>query len=378
MARTGSFRRRSRGLFWDTADKLTVLGLQIGGAAFAVVSVYLLWGIFTGSMSRAGALGGEDLRRILENIQIACNILVFSGVAMVVCGSVRFYLDEETGYVLMCAGTTLRWGMPVLVGSTIQTLTIQTASLPAYVAAQYTFVGTVSLIAAAPFLILDFWRKARGAKRRAKRGALLVTKADDEEQLPKSRLCVFCWQMPYCRDYLRKFCQAYERRKSCWRIKSGCYCDEDMILRVMKRSTTSKVEGFDQRYAWLEGGGKGKQIGAAQKRQRCRECFIFTEHQKIKYRVMSPLTFPLTAALMWIYFRPLKSLLHNALQLTDKFAGRLSYLPKTHELNPLTAGWSDSATASNTVEWLFLCCLALVLVTYLLRGLEYFIFDLNV
>jgi len=374
MARGGSGRRRYRGVFWDTTDRLTVLGLQIGAVAFSVVSVYLLWGIISGALSESMALGAADLQRVMHNIQLACRILTVSGIVIIVSGSIRFYLDEVTGYFLFISGAVLRWGMPVAVGSSLREVTIEAATLPAYVAAQYSFLGTVALVAAVPFLLVDFARKLRGSKRRAARQSVLVAK---EEEIPKSRICIFCWQMPYCRDYLRRFCQAYERRKSCWRIKSGCYCDEDMILRVMKRSATSKVAGFDQRYASLAGDGqKSKDLTGAQRRQRCRECFIYVEHQKLKYRLLSPLAFPATILLMWVYLVPVKAALHGALELTDKFAGRLSYGAGHQQI--LGNQWGTSQSASNTVEWLFMICLGLMVVTYILRGMEYFIFDLQV
>jgi len=373
MRRAGFGSRRSRGVFWDTTDKLTNWGLQIGALAFAVATIYLMWGVISGALSKTLGLGALDMQRVVQNVQIACRLLTAGGILLVVSGAIRYYLDEETGYVLFIVGAVLRWGMPIIVGSSLPEVTAAAATLPAYVAAQYSLVGTVSLVAAVPFLAVDLSRKLRGAKRRASRATMVRT--DEEEEIRKSRVALFCWQMPYCRDYLRKFCQAYEKRKACWRIKSGCYCDEDMILRVMKRSSSSKVAGFDQRYS-MAAGGATKGLTGAQKRQRCRECFIYVEHQKVKYRLLSPLSFPATAMLMYVYLKPVKAALHGALQLTDKFAGRLSYgaVPK----DMLGSQWGASAAASGTVEWLFLLCLGLVVLTYLLRGLEYFIFDLQV
>jgi hypothetical protein len=167
MARGGSGRRRSRGVFWDTTDRLTVLGLQVGAVAFSVVSVYLLWGIISGALSESMALGAADLQRVMHNIQLACRILTVSGIMIIVSGSIRFYLDETTGYFLFISGAVLRWGMPVAVGSSLREVTIEAATLPAFVAAQYSFLGTVALVAAVPFLLVDFARKLRGSKRRA-------------------------------------------------------------------------------------------------------------------------------------------------------------------------------------------------------------------
>lgn len=362
--------RQSRGFIWDTLDRLTTLGLQVGGGAFALVSIYLLWGLITGSLANAATLPQADRFRVLQNIQLACKILSISGIVGVASAAIRYYLDEITGYALLIGGAVFHWGIPMLVGTSLQGVSLQAAQLPAYVVSQYSQVGMVSLMLAGPLIAMDFWYKMRGVHRKASRGAAVVV---PDSEIPKARLYFFCWQMPYCRDYLRKFCTAYEKKKSCWRLKSGCYCDEEMILRVMKRSATSKLDGFDQRYSLPD---TKKKLTATQKRRRCRECFIYTEHQKLKYRIMSPLVFPAAIVIIWMYFKPVKALLHGALELTDKFAGRISF--GSGPVPEMGVKIGTTAAASNTVEWLFLICLGMILVTYLLRGLEYFIFDLQV
>ena len=363
--------RRSRGLFWDTLDKLTILGLQIGGIAFTVISLYLAWGLITGSLSNAVILASADRYRILQNIQIACKVVTIGGIIALVSAAIRFHLDEITGYALLMGGAFLHWGLPMLVGTSLQGASLQAATLPAYVVSQYSLIGMVSLILAGPLIAIDFSFKMRGVHRKATRGADVIS---IEEEIPKVRFCFFCWQMPYCREYLRKFCTAYGKRKSCWRLKSGCYCDEEMILRVMKRSATSKLDGFDQRYSMPTVGKK--KLSGAQKRKRCRECFIYSEHQKLKYRILSPLMFPVGILIMWTYFIPAKAMLHRALELTDKFAGRISFGAGQIQLPGIKS--TSVVAASNTVEYLFLICLGMILVSYLIRGLEYFIFDLQV
>lgn len=374
MARRGSTGRRARGIVWEWTDRLTILGLQVGGAAFVIVSVYLFWGIIAGSLSRAGFYTGPDLQRVLQNVQICCKILVGSSIAIIVSCGIRFYLEEVTGYILLVVGAVLRWGMPVLVGSSLRDIRFAAATLPAYVASHYSLVGTIALAAAGPFLILDVGRKLREAKRLAARTNIVIEQYDDDEEPPQARLCLFCWQMPYCRNYLRRYCTAYGKRKSCWRIKSGCYCDEEMILRMMKRSSSSRIAGSDQTYAWLDGSGKKKNLSAAEKRERCRVCAIYNEHQRHKYRILGPLAFPATVLITWAYLKPAHLILHRALQFTDKFAARLSYgatsqIPSDH--------WMNTPVASNSVENLFLICLGLIVLTYMIRALEYFIFDLQ-
>ena len=374
MARAGSGARRSRGAILDAVDTLTKFGLQAGAVLFILVSGYLLWGVISGSLAHISMLPQVDQARIWENLRLTWKILTISGLVLIFSAAIRYYADETTGYALLIGGAALYWGMPMLVGSSAQISRVAgAATLPlGYTVSQFRLVGTVALVVAAPLILADFWYKLRGVRRPAARGAVTIPK---EGEIPRSRIYLFCWQMPYCRDYLRRFCKAYEQRRSCWRVKSGCYCDEDMILRVMKRSSTSKVAGFDQRYSEVFG-GTSKNLTAAQKRQRCRQCFLYAEHQKQKYRILSPLVFPGAIAIMWMYLKPVKAALQFALDKAD-------YVVQSLSLHPTTGGavanpWANAPATSETVLWIFLACLLLILITYMLRGLEFCVFDLQI
>lgn len=377
MARVGS--RKSKGLFLDAVDNLTLLGMQIGGAAFALASAYLLWGIFTGSLVHSASLPVADQARVLGNIKLVCSVLGISGIILVLSAAARYYNDEITGYLLLIGGALLHWGVPIMIGSTLRGMSLGAAGESVYTTVgQFKLVGIVALVAALPFTAADLWYKICGIRRGVPNRAVTVTAKEKakvkDQEIPKSHFHIFCWQMPFCRDYLRGFCKAYEQRKSCWRIKSGCYCDEDMILRAMKTSNTGKMAGFDQKFS--EVAGKSKGMTTAEKRQRCRYCFLYVEHQKLKYQILSPLAFPATVFVMWTYLKPVKAFLSRAMEITDKLAGGMSY--GHGPAQAVGNQWTNAASTSDTVLWIFLICIGLILVTYILRGLEYCIFDLQV
>jgi hypothetical protein len=350
----------------DWVEGLTLLGLRAGGAAFVLVSGYVLWGIMTGRMAGGEAVSPADRARIVENVILAGRILSISGLVLIFSAATRYYWEEVTGYLFLIGGGALYWGVPMLIGSSLQLVGTDYARVLVFVVGQFKLVGIMAMVFSVPFILADFWLKMRGVRRAIPRSAVSVSK---EPEAPKSRLYIFCWQLPYCREYLRKFCNAYEQRKSCWRVKSGCYCDEDMILRVMKRSSTSRLPGFDQRYSEVAGGKKS--LTSAQKRERCRQCFLYAEHQKQKYRMLSPLVFPATMLLMWIYLDPVRKALKFALDKTDTLAQNLQYGPA------IANQWTNAQATSETVMWLFLMCIGLVVITYLLRGLEFMIFELQ-
>lgn len=367
-------RRRSRGALLDTIDTITMWGLQLGGPVFVISVGYLLWGMFAGSVGNVSSMPSAEQARLWANVQLACKVLTISGFVALASAGARYYTEEVIGYIFLISGASLYWGVPIVLGSAIRvggTTGAAPTSPIGFAVSQIQLVGLVAVGAAVPFIIADFWYKLRGMRRSAPRGAVVVSK--EQQGIPKSRLYIFCWQMPYCRDYLRKFCKAYEQKKSCWRIKSGCYCDEDLILRVMKKDGADKIAGFDQRFS--QAAGKSSNLTAAQKRERCRQCFLYTEHQKQKYRLLSPLAFPITVGLMWMYLKPVKTFLSKAIEFTDQFAGRMSF---GHGQDALGQQWSQAPATSETVLWIFLICIGLIIVTYVLRAIEYAVFDLQV
>lgn len=373
MARAGSRgRRRARGALLDLLERLTTLGLEFGGLVFIITSGYLIWGIASGALDRLAASGdAARFNEIVWYMVIACKAMVISGVVVAVCAALRFYNHETTGYLLLIFGAAFYWGIPVLAGSSLPQMSSQVVAVIVYILAQYRIMGTVALATSIPFVLVDMWYRLSGIRRNMPHATVVIPK---DMELPKSRFQIFCWQLPYCRDYLQKFCKPYECKKSCWRIKSGCYCDEDMMLKAMKRSATSKLPGFEGMY--LDFGEKNKNLTAAQKRARCRKCFIYGEHQKQKYRLLSPLVFPTAVALMWIYYEPLRNALGKGLEFSDRFAGKVSF--STAPVQAVNDAWASSPATTGTIEWIFVACIGLILASYMLRALEFLIFDLQV
>ncbi len=343
-----------------------------GAAAFVIGLVYVGWGLFTGRLDDALRLPPPERFKVTQNVLFACKIMAWGGIASLIGAAARFYYEETIGYIYMIVGAALYWGVAALAGPTISQMHLEVGKIAVLALRQLQQIGMVALALAVPFIIADFWARLRGARR------FEISRPADAAggaQCSKSNAYLFCWQMPYCRDYLRQVCAAYEQKKPCWRIKTGCYCDENMILKVLQRSKTSKLPGFDQKYS-KPGIGLGQNLTAAQKRARCRQCFLYAEHQKRKYRILSPLVFPVVIGLMWYYIQPLKALLGRVLAFTDQFAGSVTFGPRPDQVthNP----WLDLQATSGIVEWLFVICVGLIVLSYVLRALEYAIFEMQI
>ncbi|MDI6829051.1 MAG: hypothetical protein QME62_11260 [Armatimonadota bacterium] len=351
---------------------LVSLGWQVGGLVFILTAVYLIWGLATNSITSCFSLPPPDKLRVIRNITFAGKILSVSGIIFVIAAAIHFYDEETVGYILLIFGGVLYWGIPSTMAGKIQLLPQSMAYLPMYVLGQFKLVGIVASLLAALFIIGDLYLRLSGARRFAERSGSesRARAALSAEGIKPGRLYLACWQTPYCRPNIRRYCTAYEKRKTCWRIKSGCYCDEEMVIRILRQNQKT-VKGFDIKFS--ETATRRQNLTPAQKRERCRNCFLYAEHQKQKYKILSPLVFPVVFLLMWHYIQPIKSFLHKAIVFTEHFAEIASFGVRQGQPAAETP-WANLPSTANAVEWLLIFCIYLIIVTYVLRGLEYCIF----
>lgn len=127
---------------------------------------------------------------------------------------------------------------------------------------------------------------------RIKRRAVHGTKASllkygtniKEESDRKNVFMGKCWQLPFCRKFVREKCPIYHANRTCWRELVGCMCEEAVISAAMSDKPVSKE-------ALLSGAAipRNNKLTVTQKRTRCHNCVIYNEHQKHKYRLAMPL-----------------------------------------------------------------------------------------
>lgn len=351
---------------------LVNLGWQLGGIVFALVTGYLLWGMMSDAMLHGLMLPEPDRLRVIRNIVIAGKILAASGLIFVVCACIRYYDEETLGYILMIMAAALHWGVPSLVDDKLSRYPQHVSAQLMYILGQFKLVGIGTMVLASLFILFDLYLRLSGVRKTTFRQASSIKAPTGIEAKPRSRLYLSCWQMPFCRDAIRQYCTAWEQRRTCWRIKSGCYCDEDMVLKIMKKQQLAR--GFDVRFS--ETATRRKDLTPAEKRERCRNCFLYAEHQKQKYKILSPLVFPLAFVIMWYVHEPLLAFLHKAIVFSENFAEVIRFMPVSE--GQASQPWTNLPSTASVVEWLLMFCLGLLLVTYLLRILEYFVFKLQV
>src|SRR5579862_7348680 len=92
-----------------------------------------------------------------------------------------------------------------------------------------------------------------------------------------------CWQLPYCRKFVRERCPIFHAKRTCWREKVGCMCEEEVIRNAMENKPIPKDALLASKMI-----PKNFRLTEQQKIERCKTCVIYNEHQRHKYKLMLP------------------------------------------------------------------------------------------
>ncbi|MCH8978535.1 MAG: hypothetical protein IH945_04745 [Armatimonadetes bacterium] len=179
-----------------------------------------------------------------------------------------------------------------------------------------------------------------------------------------------CWQLPYCRKFVRERCPIYHSRRTCWKEQVGCMCEESVIRNAMEGkvipSDIVAAAKFIPRNARLTPG---------QKFERCKQCVIYNEHQKHKYQLALPISALLLVGVYMALRIPIRNQMNVFLEKIDGVMGKATFNatgggPET-ELASLTGGIIPYA------EIIMVSC-SLIIFAYMVRLIEYVFFKLKI
>lgn len=346
-------------------ESSTGTGLKFGIPVMALSAAYLLYIVFGPKLNVLAAMSAADRAYLHASVTTAITVFRLASLVVSLSLALRFYYDALAGQVMSIAGGVLYFLSPtvfsIFTGDRLSK--IQTYQ---EIVAEFVRLGFVALMPGGILVARDI--SARIVTR-VRIGWDAKIKSDRAKGLRHRKLLENCWDMPLCPDYVRKYCPAWDRRKPCWRIKSGCLCEGEGATRAMVADST------DDRFAkrLIQGISEEKQraseLPASRKRARCRRCMIYAEHQRQKYRILSALVFPAVALIFWLCYNQLTAMAWSLLEKTDRFMSFLAYSP----------GHAASfASQGHILTTLALVWLGIVVLSYALRAVEYLIFDLQV
>lgn len=116
-----------------------------------------------------------------------------------------------------------------------------------------------------------------------------------------------CWELSRCRPHVRMTCPNYVERFTCWKRRSGCFCDTNLANYLVSMSGKGEAqEAVDMQNMANRAANRrdvfkhkeGTKRTWKEQQQFCFECPLYLEHQDYKYKNLSWISFPITICLM--------------------------------------------------------------------------------
>lgn len=299
--------------------------MALGGVAL----LYLAYLAATGGLTQ----GGED-PRIIGNVALAASFLRWAMVGAALSCALLVWDERATGIVIVILGVALGFGAVPLLGALGHTRAIGTLAI-ALGAGGRALVG-VGLLKCTYDLIM--WVIELPERMRVKADVGMSQQAEPKQQREAQNATMFspCWKLPFCREVIRKQCPAYLAKTTCWKFGRGCYCDEEMISRIVRGEALDVI--------------KAPTRMSQQGKPPCNRCYIFLEHQGLKYRVVSPLALPATLVAMYAAW-PLYTRMSDKLSVSlQGLWDRLSFHGSTAITDAAAKVASKGGTAPSTLS----------------------------
>ncbi|MEN3002193.1 MAG: hypothetical protein ABDI19_10200 [Armatimonadota bacterium] len=347
-------------LRWVTT--ITYRMITVGAILFVVGLAYLLYALF--ALGDQANYSAADVARIQGNLTLFGRLALL-GAGMVVIGLAWNYLEEEViGFVLVLLAVFFYWGFPFLLGQ-IDSLPTP-GTLRAFALNQ---VRNLMWVLFPPGVILVVFVGIAQGIRRLRYGAALDQTlklgSGVARQEVQQRFLGKCWQLPFCRDYVRQRCPIFHARRTCWREGVGCMCEEKNIVMALQNVRLSDDPEKNARYI-----PHNKTLTRAELRARCAECVIYNEHQRQKYQLFAPLTVGAIIGSAYFFRAPLQEKVFNLLSLLDQLLARFTLMPSEAREGVLEA----AARANETAALVLYISLVIVVLSYALRLVETVIF----
>lgn len=360
-------------VFQEFARKVTWIALLVS----ILLLAYLLVGLYSGAWAKAPMqtlyhANRASYFRQVSNIEFVFHLLQLSAFLYVACLIAIAYVDESLGYVLTVFGLIFYAGLPWLTARIYDLRSYETDMATQGVMRDFQLLSWLFFMPGLALIVADLFRRFRTAAETAALQKVNVKYGRGiKKQVEAKHKNVFlgrCFEGPYCRPEIRVHCPIFLRKRGpCWHYKEGCMCEERIVLQAVinpewKHQAAQTKSGFNF-------GEKRKKLSPAELRERCRNCIIYNEHQRQKYKAMVAVTliaFPVLAALNSTW---LESAAQYVLVSLDNVMQRFSF---------------DATPSSNAIlhtaglEWALIGAICVILLAQVLKFIEYWCFKIKI
>jgi len=375
---------------------------QISLIPTLLLFLYLLYGLISGQMADVAGKPTESAHAL----ELVRQLSLYLNISLVVTllSAILLYYDEDAfGVILLLVAAFLAYGLQLAIDLIFSS---DATRLVNNTAAQELLreVHLTAMMVGAPGILMilrTMFSRFMTARKGEDLANLTYGQNAVKEQVPKALIgaLAHCWQLPFCREGVRKGCPIYHARTKCWKERVGCMCEESIILLSMGGKEQSKGQdmtagvgsGFvpigdlltksaEEKKANIptRAGPRGVRIPTnphitdQQKRQRCQNCVIYNEHQRQKYQILSPPFTLIVPVLVFFQFDNLLHLMRNLLDAIDRLIGHLNFN------NQGSADIAKGISGNVPIETILIICFTLVAMTWAQRFLEYCTFKLKI
>ena len=352
------------------ADALSWLGSRLFWVSMIVTVALTVWLIYYAqhfaSVPQISETDAIDASQMMVKIKIGLTIalLIFG-----VCFSVNFAGDVLLAFTLFGIAALYFFApdllpmsglVPEAAVSNMVQLTQQAMGSLRFAGL---FLGAASII----YQVIDVSIRVRQRiKYGGREEALKQTEVKEEDDEIRNVFLGKCWQLPFCRKFVRQSCPIYHSRRCCWRERVGCMCEESVILDALQGKVIPRDAIAAAKYI-----PHNHKLTDAQKAERCRNCVIYNEHQRQKYQLLLPMAIAATAFLYLGFHPQLLKATHRALVDIDSAVSRFAFTTAEtgKELVNSTPGF---------LEETMLVLVMLFVLSQLVRMIEFAVFKLKI
>jgi len=351
------------GEFLGIIDGLARFLATVGGLAAIVGVAFLVYNY--AAMGSADAAALAQARTNIANFGLVAllgTLGVSLGVAWLMHG------EETVGPILLIGGGALYFSqtyLPMMLGDSGK---LEGAQALGAISAAGIPPAAVGLIVILMEVIARIkLRSAEGSKS----DQLKFGKGIKEERDIRNVFMGKCWQLPYCRKFVRERCPIYHARRSCWKERVGCMCEESVIRNAMEGTVIPNDIVAAAKYI-----PRNNKLTPEQKAARCHQCVIYNEHQKHKYKLAIPAATLGIAAVYVVFREPMGQAIKSGLLNTDKFVKKatLQQQPgqRPEDVQPTSI---EGGVIPYHEIILVVCCF--VVLAYAIKTIEYVLFKLK-
>lgn len=361
---------------------------------------YLLFGLFSGQLADAGSRSAIDKQHALDLVSSLGTYLNGSLVLTLLLACVLFYDIEITGLIMLVLAGVLAYGLKFGMDYFGANHLIHPGGPSEHTLLLVQNIGYMIAVPGMLLFLYNLYTRIRDVRRGPDLAKMQFGQNAKKQNVPRAPIQAFakCWQLPYCREGIRVKCPIFHARTKCWKERVGCMCEENIIHLAMGGEASvptslTKESGFipmgdliqkhdeaNRKEIPTRPGPRGVRIPTnphlteGQKRDRCRNCVIYNEHQRQKYNLLSPLLTIAIPLFVILQFDPIKDWVSDRLRDLDALVSHVRFDQANVKTDAITANLGNSLF----IQGFLVLLLTVFVLTWSLRLLEYCTFKIKI